>query len=388
MQSFFNILQTLINKKYKTYPDEPFVLFNRDNETMNTKYSYHIDILINNIYIFTQNNNYINTNYHTINSYSKLFALTTMLSNSFYTNELKEYIFDIFSKAQKHYHAFSRLALLYKHKTYNIVVSTDLMLTPLDINHKSTFKIVEHKYIYLFNINDIVSIVETSIGNAPNFFLEPKYPVNPYNNQLFSSSTLYNIYFKLKSSGRLMSTLFHLFFLENFNTQLFIKKYEHIVRNNAIKKFVFNSPYNTLYSSTINMLNNNFYTSKLIIHEDFPKNILVDIFRPFLYYSYIINYDILNSYIYNYKLTLNYKLRQFYEYNHSFGRRICHVINKTKQEYTFNTDYTGFYKLPTLHFNLHIIQPYIHDNASNSETDIDDDIDDDEYIDNDDNSIS
>ena len=214
MQSFFNILQTLINKKYKTSPDDPFVLFNRDNETMNTKYSYHIDILINNIYIFTQNNNYINTNYHTINSYSKLVALTTMLSNSFYTNELKEYIFDIFSKAQKHYHAFSRLALLYKHKTYNIVVSTDLMLTPLDINHKSTFKIVEHKYIYLFNINDIVSIVETSIGNAPNFFLEPKYPVNPYNNQLFSSSTLYNIYFKLKSSGRLMSTLFHLFFLE------------------------------------------------------------------------------------------------------------------------------------------------------------------------------
>ena len=59
MQSFFNILQTLINKKYKTYPDEPFVLFNRDNETMNTKYSYHIDILINNIYIFTQNTNYI-----------------------------------------------------------------------------------------------------------------------------------------------------------------------------------------------------------------------------------------------------------------------------------------------------------------------------------------
>jgi hypothetical protein len=40
----------------------------------------------------------------------------------------------------------------------------------------------------------------------------------------------------------------------------------------------------------------------LLNAKDFPKDILVDIFRPFLFYFFIINYDIKNtSKIYKYK---------------------------------------------------------------------------------------
>ena len=36
------------------------------------------------------------------------------------------------------------------------------------------------------------------------------------------------------------------------------------------------------YKSVILMLKENYYTRKLEIHNDFPKTLLVDIFRPFL----------------------------------------------------------------------------------------------------------
>ena len=43
----------------------------------------------------------------------------------------------------------------------------------------------------------IINIIETAIGNSPNFFSEPLSPLNPYNNQEFTISTLYNIYFQM-----------------------------------------------------------------------------------------------------------------------------------------------------------------------------------------------
>ena len=47
-------------------------------------------------------------------------------------------------------------------------------------------------------MNDLINIIETAICNAPNFFLDPLPPKNPYNNQKLNTSTLCNIYFKMK----------------------------------------------------------------------------------------------------------------------------------------------------------------------------------------------
>lgn len=77
------------------------------------------------------------------------------------------------------------------------------------------------------------------------------------------------------------------------------------------------------------MLNNNKYTKLLKIDNEFPKDKLVQIFRPFLYYYYIYNYDIKgSSKIYKYKSILNIKLKKFYQYNKSFGKK-CFSMNNT-----------------------------------------------------------
>ena len=346
MNTFFNILQTLTNKKHKTYPDDPFTLSTSSNFNNYNNETCHIDFLIKKIFYEEQKSKYVDQ--HLRNSEAKFSSLNSILDNNFYKNEFKENMFNIFSKTQKCYYAFSRLLRIYKIKKYPIIVSNDLMLNPLDIYNKHTFILIEKKSKYLFSLNDLVSIIETAISNSPIFFSEPLYPLNPYNNEPFSYSTLYNIYFKLKESGRLMSILFHLFFLENFDKEQFSEKNESIIRENAIKKYVYNSPYTILHSSVLTMLKSNPYTRNYQIHKDFPKDILVTIFRPFLFYFFIINYDIKDtSKIYNYKKLLYIKLTKFYKYNNAFGRQYIKIINRFgKQETLFNDKHISFYKIP------------------------------------------
>lgn len=344
MKTFFNILQTLVNVKTKHYPDEqPFKILNNDVN------SQHIIFLINSI--FYKASECTTKTLFSKNAYAKFTSLCSILENSFYKNELKESIFTTFTRAQKYYYAFSRLAHYYKIKKHKYVVTDDLMMNKLDIASKTTFILVEDKYNYLFNINEIITIIETAIGNTHNFFSEPLTPSNPYNNKEFSISTLYNVYFQMKQNQCVIPLLFHCFFLENFNKDLFVEQHEPIIRENAIKKYVFNSPYTTLYSSVIYMLQRNKYTVKLSIDKNFPRNVLVDIFRPFLFHYYIIHYYIKNtSKIYNSKRLLDIKLKKFYEYNPLFGRETIKITkdknNKiVNREYIINQNHISFYNI-------------------------------------------
>ena len=342
MKTFFNILHTINNSKIKHYPDEPFVILNNNGDNQ------HIIYLMNHIYYKEKQTN--KTREFSRNAFAKLNALNDILKNPFYSVELKETIFNTFTKAQKCYYAFSRLVYIYKIKKHKYVVTDDLMTNKLDPNNKLTFILVEKNNNYLFNINELVTIIETAIGNSPNFFSDPLAPLNPYNNQKFSIATLYNIYFQMKHNHSVISLLFHCFFLENFNKYLFSELHETIIRENAIKKYTLNSPYILLYTSVFYMLEDNKYTRKLLIHNNFPKKILVDIFRPFLFHYYMIHYYIKNtSKIYFSKILLHIKLKKFYEYNPLFGRVTIKLIKNNnkiiKREYFFNQKYISFYNI-------------------------------------------
>ena len=348
MKTFFNIIQSLTGIINKTYPDEPFVISENQENNVYVDDKLYVKIFINTIFYKTKDCK--KENIFLKNAFGKFSSLSSILENIFYQKELKDRIMNFFQKAQKHYYAFTRLAHIYKLKKSKYIVTDDLAMNKLDPNHKLTFILLENKSIFLFNINEIINIIETAIGNAHNFFCEPLSPLNPYNNQEFTISTLYNIYFQMKKIGRVIPLLFHLFFLENFNKNTFVEQYEPNIREYAIKKYVFNSPYVELYPSVIFMLKYNDYTNKLIIHKEFPKDLLVDIFRPFLFYYYISNYYIKTTSKYYNSINLLYiKLKKFYEYNPAFGRKIIKLIKKNnrviKQEYILNTKYISFYDI-------------------------------------------
>jgi hypothetical protein len=282
-------------------------------------------------------------------SHAKLVALNTFLNNIFISNELKEKIQDIFCKAQHHYFALTKLANIHRCKNWSPVVTNDLSLTTLLENHPATFVLLQNKSKYLFSMNDLINIIETALCNAPNFFLSPLSPKNPYSNQKLTTSTLCNIYFKMKEGVCKFSLIIHLFFLENFVKNNFYLNNEAFLREYAIKKYVYTSHFQTLHTSVKIMLQTNYYTNKLVIHNEFPTDILVNIFRPYLFYYYIINFSIKGTEkIYKYKNILDTKLRKFYEYNSLFGRKICTGIRKknirSSFKINFNTDHVSFFK--------------------------------------------
>jgi hypothetical protein len=296
---------------------------------------------------------------------------------------------DTFSKAQRVYKAFARLAHIYKFKKYKMVVTEDLSMNPLEPKHPSTFILCQNKSKYLFNINDIVKIIENAITHAPSFFQDPVEAKNPYNNEKFNLSTLYNIYFKVKTLPRVMPTLLHLFFLENFDIDEFILNNEPLLRETAIRKYIHNSTDDVLYKSIMKMLMGNYYTRKLTIHKEFPLKTLTDIFKPFLYYFYIINYDIQGTQkIDNYKRVLYIKLKKFYEYNKAFGRKMYNSTIQNKllrrlnlpiipQTY-FSTKHISFHninitndEITDVHILFYAMQE--EDDVSETETEDDDD---------------
>ena len=277
------------------------------------------------IFIFTQfsNNPFLQYYYNPTNG--KFVYIDSILSNIFFTEEQKETILLSFCKAQQIYRAFCRFAFLYKYKKAVTQVSYDLALNPIDTNKNNHIVLLENNFKYLFTINDIINLIETAITHSPCFFVDPIYPKNPYNNTQISRAALYNIYFKMKNSYRVMSTLFHLFFLCDFNIKKFALEHESMIRSHAIKEYVFKSHAVTLYLPIIDMLESNSYTDLLEIHDDFPKDQLADVFREYLYLSFIIDYgkDTLKSEMY--KKILNKKLRLFYEENPTFGRKMFHM---------------------------------------------------------------
>ncbi len=348
MKTFFNILQTLAGITNKIYPNEPFLKSINTDTSIYFGEKGHIIYLINNIFYKKK----ISKKMHMFskNASAKFLSLNHILENTFYQNELKEYVFDIFTKAQKHYHAFSRLLHIYKLNKNPYVVTNDLMLNPIEHSHKLTFVLIEKNSNFLFNINEILNIIETSISHSPDFFPQPLSPLNPYNNQEFTHATLYNIYFQMKQIGRVIPLLFHCFFLENFNKAKFVEEYEVIIREHSIKKYVFNSPHTILYNSVLIMLRDNKYTNNLIIHKNFPKDLLVNIFRPYLFYDYIANFHIEGTLKkFRFKNILYIKLKKFYEFNPRFGREIIKLIKKDnkiiKREFVIDSKHISFYNI-------------------------------------------
>jgi len=365
MYAFYYISQKIIPVENIYYPSyENMFLFYYNVFDVNNKnfftedYNKVYNLIYNIFYHNYYNNDETNENYININktsfTRSKFHTLADVIENMFLTNEYKEDFLKLFCKIQKVYFAISRFAHIYRFKKSRIQINTDLSLSPIDQSSKNVITIFQHNSRYLFTLNDLIHIIETAISNSPNFFLEILDPKNPYTNMPFELSALYNIYFKHKESSGILSTLFHLFFLSNFNFDHYMLENESFIRDFAIKKYVFNSPAYILYDKVKHMLKSNSYTCKLEIHDEFPKDILVNIMRPFLYYNYIYTFGVKpreKTYVFN--KILHHKLKKFYQHNPQFGRIFYKIDYLSKKRLmNFNTDHIKFYSINIKPFEL------------------------------------
>jgi hypothetical protein len=254
------------------------------------------------------------------------------------TNKQNEFI-DYFCKIQKTYNTLNKFIYSYKYKKSNIVVNTDMCLNELNVNDKNTICIFNNNSKYLFHINDLIKIINTSLTNSYLFFSEPKCIKNPYDNLPFNKSTLYNIYFHIRYKTNYYPELFVKFFQCNFNLTLFKNKNEYILREYAINNYVYKSPSNILLKEIHNMIKyfnqyckDCFLKCKIQIDKDFPSQKLIKIMQPYLLLFFISQYAFLRRVRNETMEFFKRCMLRFYYFNPSFGRKKYKILIKTSSD--------------------------------------------------------
>ena len=159
-----------------------------------------------------------------------------ILDNKFLKSSDINKVLDTFCMAQNCLHTLMRFCkrVNYKYaRTYDY--NMDMSMTPLyDYKAHLTITLLENNTKYSFKLGDMITLINKRLCNSSSFFPEPLDIVNPYTNIPLSYSNLYKLYFTIKSSNYTMSTLFHQFYLSNFNLEDFLDFNECLIKEHII----------------------------------------------------------------------------------------------------------------------------------------------------------
>lgn len=252
------------------------------------------------------------------------------MTNCFFNAKMKDHFLSTFCKIQRTYLAFSRLYRIWKLKYGKFVVTADLGMNDLSLKDKGVMCILHDNNNYLFSIRDLINLIETALLNHYCFFSLPLSVKNPYNNLPFNKSTLYNIYYFVRFNTDLYPELLFHFFSTNFNITTFGRKYEYLLREISVEKYVKNTDTESLYDDVKDMIHlvliRNKY--KITIHKNFPKQKLVEIMRPYLQLWYSSFYSLIPIKQQSSMKRLVRKLVKFVKFNPQFGRRYIKTDTK------------------------------------------------------------
>jgi len=290
-----------------------------------------------------------------INVHKKFEYWKHLIENTFLSEMQREYASIIFSKIQQTYYAFSKLAFIFKFKRAKTVITTDLYLNEIDIDKSNIIIVYQSNTKYLFIMNDLIKIINTNLSNSPYFFAEPKVSKNPYNNIVFDTSTLYNIYFFIQHKRMIIPGLFHKYFIANFNLLLFLRDNECYILDEAIKNHVYSSNYELLYPKVMTLIHK--HLPIIRVHKEFPKEQLVNIMKPYLHLYYTSLYAIHGtSKKHDAYTILRKKCIKFETFNPFFGRKKGNVVKswymdgegrfrkKRAMSTSFNDEHIPFYR--------------------------------------------
>jgi hypothetical protein len=302
----------IMNKK-NYYDFFNYIRVNKYNEK--TKTSFFLYYYFMQLVEESESNDYV---------HKKFTALSKFLTNIFINEESHEEMLCAFSKIQKTYYGFSRLAHIYKFKKAKVQVNTDLCMNELNPNKtKNVFVLLQNNCKYYFTIRDLINMINRNLSNCISFVPDPIILKNPYNNLKLTQSNLYNIYFFIRWSGYVIPELFHGYFICNFNIYNFSHNYEFNIVNLYIKNFIYNSHHDVLYPIFEDMWDHyKSITKKIVFDCSFPRDKLINIMKPYLhlYYTslYATNGSIKQC---NAEYILRKKLMRFRNFNPRFGRK-------------------------------------------------------------------
>lgn len=276
-------------------------------------------------------------------NFRKFDFLRDNIHNIFISAENADIFMDYFCKIQRKYFSLLRFIEKCKYKKAKIQVAEDLYMNPLNENDAGVFSVVQCGKKYLFSLANLIHYINVALSHAPNFFADPLPIKNPYNNVVFNKSTLYKIFFAIKSSTYLMPVVLYYFFMVDFNIDKFQSTFESQLRDIAIDNYLKNLQTDYMYSGILRMVKE--FARKIRINAEFPKERLVEIMRPY-YRLYCIHIYAMDKYK---KIQagdeLRAKMYRFYKYNPGFGRKMYkheHSMFGNKLLTCFNENYPNF----------------------------------------------
>jgi hypothetical protein len=252
---------------------------------------------------------------------TKFRILPEIHENAYITKSIRQNILSIIQKTQRTYHAFSRLSRIYRHKQTPVQINTDLYMNDLTPSHKNTFVLLDHDKIYYFSLNDLAKIILDALTYSYLFFPEPKVCKNPYNNIPFTKSTMYNIYFQMKTYFCVVPRLIQLCFEADFNIYLFKKLNESVILEHIIREYVSKTEPIRMRPDILKMIREYDGEKVLMIHPGFPSKSLLNGFNQ-MYILYLTRKHTPDGKIYeNYGSELTYRMNKFIKQNPQFGRK-------------------------------------------------------------------
>lgn len=262
-------------------------------------------------------------------SVSKKYALLKKALNQKFssTNNTDDYL-SSFSRAQKIYFAFSRLAFVFRYKKAIIRNQEDMLMLPISDTEKNVLVVYENNNKYLFRHSEILKICRTSLCHASENdldYIEPKPMKNPYTNLPFNRASLFHMYNTITSTSHKVQQLFQTFFLCNFNLKELWNKHSPLIIELTIKDFLNNSTLKTLTCLTFAMLKHIEEHSdidfKIIISPEFNRKLLTTVMKPYLE-LFLQSFHNHNDFYSNRCLEeLKYKLKVLYTKHPNFGRK-------------------------------------------------------------------
>uniref|UniRef100_A0A6C0DKH5 Uncharacterized protein n=1 Tax=viral metagenome TaxID=1070528 RepID=A0A6C0DKH5_9ZZZZ len=359
----------------------------------NCVYNYELAAVRNRFIKDLDENGYISYNCYSVTTFKNMLYLLigvieeptikrkfeyykSTIHNFFINTDTKQMFIDAFCKAQRSYYILNRLVRNYKWRKSSFAIQTDIYLNPISENARNVITVLQNGKKYLFTIMDLKHIIETSLINSPYFFSEPLPSKNPYNNLPFQKSDLYNIYFFIKKSDYVMSSLFHQFFLSNFHLKKFRIQNEVLIRNSYIESYIKNSDENLLYKLSLRVFKESKFYRMISIHKDFPKDKMVSIMRPYIRLYLYKEYSLDISYRYKCSRELDIRLSQFVKFNNRFGQTVVISENNKRLVISHNdkhipfekTNYFDSYENTHLEIIDDINEIYVSDNDNDSDS--------------------
>jgi len=303
-----NIFEKLINKE--------------SNKSIDTDTDTDIFIFIFKTH-FTPNNlknqyswkKYIKYKYYILKNF-------LLANDDIYSSKTKT--LDFFSQIQR------KMMALYKFKQICLFKTTKYLNEQMDLNFTPLDEVSSNKISFLhinkkvqFSIFDLIRIINTALSNESYFFLEPQTIKNPWNNQPFSISNLYNIFFYIKQSTIYMPILFSRFFESNFNINHFEQHNQFIIKN-----FILNNSHMLNNDSKLSYIHalidyyNTHKKSQIIVDTDFPSNRLIEVMSKFIKNYLLAIYSHEADLRTKNKIILLKKIQEFKNNNPLFGRKI------------------------------------------------------------------